>query len=347
MSPVMQTPFVCCLALCTLLFSQAPTAANTLTSSTDAFPLIALTARLNNSTLGFPTPPENFDLTYEIGGPKLRITPCLMNTVAALKQLALGDWEGKIVDGTEYRLDNYPEVSIVMTTPKRKRNVQARFVMWALSLGMYDMIEKKKFEFAQFEMLLNGQTLGWVQVVNHPPVTGFTAEKRQANGTLHVGSKSATLLSTNDTFALEPINITNVVTVDDADDPAEARLDVTFEPYGETLGVYDVFLPIMSGLTDMARSPSTHQSSGIIIGLQGYKGVICIFRASPPRTDPPFMEYGWVIRAISRIPTYMLEHARFGEVGFKIAVDGLEVASGRLSTAPDCSPDASPSAPLV
>lgn len=268
-----------------------------------------------------------------------------MNTVATLKQLALGDWDAKIIDGTEYRLDNYPEVSIVMTTPKRKRNVRAHFVMWAISLGVLDMFEKKKFEFAQFEMLLEGQTLGWVQMVNHPSGAGVTTEKRQANGSLHVGSKSATLLSMNETFAAEPINITNVVTMDTANDPDDARLDVDIDPYGDTLGVYDVFLPIISGLTDMAKSPSTHQSSGMVIGLEGFKGFICVLPALPLRPGPPFMEFGWLIRALSRIPTYMLEHRRFGEVNLKIAVDGINVAFGRLSKAPNCGPEASLSAP--
>lgn len=333
----MQIPFVFCFLILstTLLFSRALTASTTFTQGSDTLSLIALTSELNNLTLGIPKPPETFDLSYEIGGPKLRITSCLMNTIAALKELALGDWYDKVIDGTEYRLDNYPEVSIITTTPRRKRNIQARFVMWAVCLGVYDMISRKKFEFAQFEMSWYGQVLGWVQVVNQP-----------AGESPNPGNKSANLRYTNGTIGLEPINITNVVTLNNANDPDEARLSVTFEPYGTTLSVYDVFVPIMSGLTDMAQLPITHQTPGLIIGLEGFEGFICLLAAMPARTGPPYMEYGWLIRAIARIPAYMLEKGRFGEINIKIAVDGVDVSFGRLATKPDCDPDALLSASL-
>ena len=333
----------CSLTLFGLSFSQAlVAAATTFTPNADAATLATLTAGMNTSTLGIPPTPPEFDLTYEIGGPKLRITSCLMNTIAALKELALGDWDGKVIDGTEYRLDKYPEVSIVMTTPRRGNNVQAGFVLWAICLGVLDMISKKKFEFAQFEMSWKGQLLGWVQVVNHPPSAELKIEGRRANRTLALGNKSAALLGPNRTLGSEPINVTNVVTMDKANDPAEARLNVTFEPFGVTLGVYDVFVPIMSGLTDMAMFPSTSQSPGLIMGLDGFKGFICILPRSPLRTGPPFMEYAWLIRAITRIPMYMLEKSRFGEISMNIAVDGVNLGFGTLSQRPDCHPDASP-----
>ena len=341
MTPVMHILFSCFLILSALSLSQAQATATTLDTAADAFTLAALMPGLNYSIFGIPRPPPEFDLNYEIGGPKLRITSCLMNTVAALKVLALGDWDGKISDGTEYRLDDYPEVSIIMTTPRRRRNVQARFVMWAICLGVYDMIAKKKFEFAQFEMSWEGQLLGWVQVVNHPPGAGSRIEEKQTNGPLNSGNNSAASPSTNRTIGQELINITNVVTLNTTNDLPEARLNVSFEPYGVTLGVYDVFVPIMSGLTDMGKIPSTHESSGLIIGLVGFNGFICVLPAVPLRTSPPFMYYGTLVEAISRIPTYMLEKSRFGEINIRIAFDDVMVGFGRLSTRPDCDPDAS------
>ena len=331
----MQTSFFCFLAVSTLLVSQTLAVA-TPTPGTDA---TAPIFGLNKSTLGIPTPPETFDIIYTIGGPKLRLTSCLMNTIAALKELALGDWDGKVMDGTEYRLNKYPEVSIVITTPRRKRNVQARFVIWAIVLGVLDMISKNKFEFAQFEMLLDDQVLGWVQIINHPTGAALPTDERHFNGT-PMRNNAAFLLGTNHTAGLKPINATNILTMNNADDPAEARLNVTFKPYGDTLGIYDVFVPIMSGLADLAQFPSTHHSTGFIIGLQEFKGFICVLPVVPYRTTPPFMEYGWLIRMITRIPTYMLESGRFGEINIKIAVDEVTVGYGRLTTGPNCDPDA-------
>lgn len=327
--------FVYFLTLSTPLYSQALTAA-TVAPESDASALVTLIAGFKNSTLGIPIPPDEFHVTYSIGGPKLRITPCLMNTIAALKELALGDWDGKTRDGTEYRLDNYPEVSIIITSSKRRYSIQTRFVVWAICLGVFDMISKKKFEFAQFEMLWHEQVLGWVQVVNQPAGVGFTVEGTQSGNTLELGNKSTTLLGLKNATKLEPSNITNVVTMDNADDPAEARLDATFTYRGNNIGIYDVFVPIMSALTDMAQVSNTHQSGGLFVALEGFKGVICIFPAVPLRTRPPFLDNSWLIRTLARIPTYMLDNSRFGEVNISIAVDGAWVGFGRLGTMPDC-----------
>ncbi len=145
------------------------------------------------TSLGLPMPPAEFHIASTIGGPKLRITSCLMVTVAALKTLALGDWDAKIIDGTEYTLIGYPEVSILVSTPKRKRNIQARFVNWAITVGMYRMIRSKKFELAAFELRWSDELVGWVHIVNNAPGLGLTGGS-QINGTVAVAKRAAMLL---------------------------------------------------------------------------------------------------------------------------------------------------------
>lgn len=333
----MQFPLFWVLTLSTLFCRQTLVLTAILTpipGSGTPTPVEALNVGSINSTLGVPHLPEGFDLTYEIGGPKLRVTPCLMNAVAALKELALGEWDRRIIDGTEYRLDTYPEVSIIVTTPKRKRSVQAKFVTWAVCYGTYQMIWEKKFEFAQFEMSWQGQKLGWVQVVNHSPIRGLSVEERQSHVTLQLGNSSAASSSTNGLT-----NITNVISPENVNDPDDERLNVTFEPYGATVGIYDVFVPVMRGLTDMGRIPDDSESSGLMISLHGFNGFICFAPVLPLRTRPPILNYGWLIRTVARIPTYMLGKGRFGEVTIEVAVDRVNVGYGRLSKPPSCHVD--------
>lgn len=334
-TPAMQTSTLCFPALSTLLISQAP-AATTLTSSSVATipPFV-----------GFPEPPVSFELEREIGGPKISVTSCLMNTVAALKELALGSWDGKLLDGKEYRLDQFPEVSIVITLPGRRRNIPSRFVIWAIFFGVLEMISIKKFEFAQFEMKSSGVVMGWVHVTNNPNGATLFTEGKYSNGT-PIWNNTTSSPSTNRTAGLNPTNITNPTTTTNANDPAEARLNVNFIPEGDTLGINDVFAPVMSGLVDMAQYPKTHHSSVFVIGLvKEFKGTICIFPWMPMRTSPPFLEYGWLIRAIARFPAYMLEKRRFGAVRFEIYVDEVPVAFGALSLGPQCDPGALLAAP--
>ena len=333
----MQISLFCVLTLSTLFYGQTLELTATPTpipGSGTPTPVEALIVGSIDSTLGLPHLPEGFDLTYEIGGPKLRVTPCLMNAVAALKELALGEWDRRIIDGTEYRLDGYPEVSIIVTTPKRNRSVQAKFVTWAVCYGMYQMIWEKKFEFAQFEMSWQGQKLGWVQIVNHSPNPGLSEEERQSYATLHLGNNSAASPNTNGLT-----NITNVVTPENVNDPADARLNVTFEPYGDTVGIYDVFVSVMRGLSDMGKIPDDSESSGLMISLHGFNIFICFTPVLPLRTRLPTLNYGWLIRTVARIPTYMLGKGRFGEVTINVAVDEVNVGYGRLSTLPTCHVD--------
>ena len=288
---------------------------------------------LQNLTVGLPKPPLPFDVKIQIGGPKLRTTDCLLNVIEALKHLALGDFQAKIVDGTEYRLSAYPRVSIIVNTPRRKRNVLACYVMWALVLGVEEMIDNNKFELAQAQLKWNDELLGWVHFVDNPPSLTGLESGNNANETVDTAKRSIVeLLSSNSTIDLYSPNVTNIISTDTTNDPTEARLTTSFKPLPGNLGIYDVFFPIINAIADMADRPSDHQTQGLIGGFEGYKGIVCIILV--PHEGPPFLTYGWIIRAISRIPMWMVQQGRFGETEILMAVDGVEVGFGRVTVKP-------------
>lgn len=136
-------------------------------------------------------------------------------------------------------------------------------------------------------------------------------------------------VSVNGDGMVDGSDITTTVSTDAANDPAEARLTTIFEPVGTTLGIYDIFLPIMNALSDMAAYPRTHRSEGLVAGFEGRRGNMCIL---PVRA----LEYGWMIRALARILGFMLGVGRFGEVGVRVVLDGGEVAGGRVGGVPGC-----------
>lgn len=274
-------------------------------------PLNSTILRDDNHTLSVPEEPPRLALSYEIGGAKLNTTSCLMSALFALKTLALGDWVAKIQDGTEYHDNAYPEVSITVNTPRRKRSLQARYVVWAVFGGVRRIMEEKRFEFTQVEVRWNGELVGWVHFVNNavrtPTRQGLDVSKR--GSPLVPGGRSIRSLS--------------------AIDADETRLQVDFVPVGERLGIYDVFLPIMNSLTDMAAYSSTLRTDALIAGYDTRVGVVCLLLTSP-------LEYMWVARAIARIPRYMLEERRFGEVTMVVNLDGVKRATGRVSKAEIC-----------
>lgn len=325
--------------LSSILLKEAAASANVSTILSDPLNSTDLNTGLLNATLGgIPRPPVNFDVEYEIGGAKLKVTACLMNSIGALKELALGDWQASIVDGTEYRLESYPEVEIVVNAPRQKGKIQARFVIWAITLGVYEMIASKKFEFAQFQMTWNKEVVGWVHVVDNPPARGLpTIGGSESNGTLDVEKRVIRPRAVNTTTGSDLVNISNVIDTSDLADAEDARLTVTFSGFGKTLSIFDVFIPIMIGLSDLATYPNAYRSPGFVVALQDYKAGICIFSVISERTGAPLLEYKWLIRMLLRIPEYMLQEHRFGEVNIKMDVDGVRVGWGRMSNFP-CEP---------
>lgn len=122
-------------------------------------------------------------------------------------------------------------------------------------------------------------------------------------------------------------------------DAEDDRLVTTFEPQGDTLlRIYDVFVPIMGALCEMAPNPSSYRSNGLIEGLEGFAGAICILPSLPLRVDPPHLEFRWMIRALSRIPAYMLEQRRFGDIKMDLTVDGVPIGYGALNHLPENCP---------
>jgi len=195
------------LGLLFLFFGQTLTASDD--STLEDWPVSSIGRNLTTFSWGIPTPPAAFHIASTIKGPKLRTTSCLMVAVAALKSLALGDWDAKIIDGTEYALNNYPEVSILVSTPKRKRNIQACFVNWAITVGVHRMIIYKKFELAAFELRWGNDLVGWVHIVNNPSRLDLT-DGSQINGTVIVARKAATLPGTMSTYPRRCNSISSV-----------------------------------------------------------------------------------------------------------------------------------------
>ena len=294
-------------------------------------------SRLTNLSLGSRVdPPKSYQVTFEIGGAPLDKTALFLNTVEALKILALDDPDAQVADNTEYVSTQYPKVSFVVNTATKKRTVKVKHVLWAIFSGVHEIILQKKFEFAQFEMTWNGNLLGWVHAVNNPAAPGLVLEGNSSNNTLEVARRSLAAPPTNVT-GFGDANVTNLVNADLSNDPDEARLIVDLEPIGTKLGIYDVLFPVMQALSEMAFYPTSQQTQGIIAGYEGTIGIVCIIGVEPRRSQTPFLQYGWMIRAISRIPVYAITH-RLGELEIVIAVDEVVLGYGRLSNLTTCVP---------
>ena len=76
-----------------------------------------------------------FGFVQVLGDIKLRPVPCLLNSVNAALQLALGDFEGFISEKV-FRLDSHPQVEIAVVPDDEGGSIPQKYAVWGLSIGI-------------------------------------------------------------------------------------------------------------------------------------------------------------------------------------------------------------------
>ena len=82
-------------------------------------------------------------------GPKLPLISCLVNTVEFLMILGLRDFSGSM-EAVAWKLDEYPQVGMVVTPLTEDGKIERRFVVWGLGEGVAHMIHLNRFQAVTF-----------------------------------------------------------------------------------------------------------------------------------------------------------------------------------------------------
>lgn len=93
-----------------------------------------------------------FKIEVSFDGPRLPLISCLMGTVELLVTLGSRDFSGSIEE-VAWKLDDYPEVGMVISPKKEGGRIELRFVIWGLSQGAAHMIHLIRFQAVVFTLL--------------------------------------------------------------------------------------------------------------------------------------------------------------------------------------------------
>ena len=96
-------------------------------------------------------PDLRFKIQIHWDGRKFPLISCLMNTVEFLGILGLEDFFGSI-EQVAWKLDDYPEVGMIVSPSTEGGIIERRFVIWGLSQGVTHMIHSKRFETVTFTL---------------------------------------------------------------------------------------------------------------------------------------------------------------------------------------------------
>ena len=103
----------------------------------------------NRPVVGSPDP--RFKTEVSFNGPRLPLISCLMNTVEFLMIFALQDFSGNTKE-VAWKLDEYPEVGMVISPSTEDRTIEIRFVVWGLSQGAAQMIHLNRWQAVTFTL---------------------------------------------------------------------------------------------------------------------------------------------------------------------------------------------------
>ncbi|KAL9066874.1 MAG: hypothetical protein Q9161_007293 [Pseudevernia consocians] len=301
---------------------------HTITSPSQTLSSTFATSPLVNTTTLDTTIDPRFGFTAVYGETTLPLTPCFMNVVELLAQYAELDWLSRARERHGVVLPEYPQVEIAVLPAAPATSVEVRLVVWGIWVGIRDIISRRQFYDAEFEVLWEGEVVAYIYITGamDPQVTG-------SNGTLDSDEPLTLLPSPNETTSGILGSSNGTQTSSDALNVGTFNWRPYFTPEAKALTVTEVFLTVMAGLKNAAPHPASDKVPGpyASAAMDVYANVqFYLHRRRTPRTRPPYFQYIHIIKALRLVPGYMLEKKRFCELFFSIEVSSLPVGEGYL-----------------
>ena len=270
-------------------------------------------------------------------------TSVLMNAVNVMVQLALQDFESPMTRKI-FALDTsrYSNVEIII----RPWNDAATATMLSgfAVLGLYDIIQSilsdptRRFMEIFSNFVYDGVDVGWLRIKRR---TVSTATLNHPNSPLSIEQptippypKPANPLNQTTERLAQPTNNTSITTAP-WDDP---HLDLTITQGRATFTIYELFLSVLTFISELALSPRTGLVQDFTMTIikppitaPGQHIVIAFKNRRTAAVKPPYLQVEWLIKAFGSLPEYMLTHGAFRDVrSMKVGVVGVEVGWGYM-----------------
>jgi len=304
----------------------------------------------NFSSLGIGGGNPIYRLVPHLLGGKFNSIDCLLTTVDAALQLALGDYDGALIEPMVFNLDGHSTVEIILSPlgDYGRTSIPWKFAVWALNDSISYMIKRGiPLQVSRFVIHFQGETIGSVvyRFTDRPGLNQLSINDlnptRLAPRPLNSTSKSLSLLLGNLTTSEvngdpsantdeRPLRNTTVAANIHPD------LDVRFLLLGDVVGYYDIFYTALDLLRDLAPYRLTTRllaESHYIQWSNFYVTARDPNRAPRTIKHPPYFQLEWFIRALAQMPAFMVEQDDFREVEITIIVDDIRVGEVFLTKA--------------
>ena len=301
--------------LCSLLLLGTP--------FTVSKPMRLKSLQLSKRVTDSPIPPD-FQFIHDYSTfARLSFDMAFVNTIEALKTLALGDFEGR-TNTPRFSTTKYPRPVITITSPNGA-TYKRKYAIWGLVLALNYLAVPSQCGMSHFTFMWHGVAVLKIlyDVPSGNPVASIGTSKRDAS-TISlptrqmIGRTISPRLDNSPSTSLKlPLNATSL---------SNARLQVSTKYLGKSKAKLDLVLAILFVLSQAAAFPA-HQQVPIIWAPE-IQERDCLFHVeSSVRSSPPLMTYAWVIEVVSRTANYLIDHHIWQDLEVFAYVDGVLIGT--------------------
>lgn len=245
------------------------------------------------------------------------------NTIAALRQLALGDFDG-LMFGQRFVTSKFPNTPITLVT--RSGQIQRRYVVWGLLLALAFMTEETGLCVTTFALLWQGMSVGRLTF-------GIPGMLSQAPESHTNGTESTTPGSVS---SIDGFNVTNRPassggSANDADLSSYAtRVTVAITRSGDNLNPHDVFMGIAGALAEAAERNPEQRIDEWSSQLWNFDSRFDTRQVRLFRAEQPLYTFRVLIESLAEVTDYFVNYQAFYEISAIIKVNQVMVGISRL-----------------
>ncbi|KAL8674778.1 MAG: hypothetical protein Q9168_000862 [Polycauliona sp. 1 TL-2023] len=307
----------------TRLAASAPLDANgrALPSSQGVGPSILVPTRTDLSQIDIP---EGFTIQLRYGLPGPPPECYFYNTIIALEGVALGDYDG-FMPLQHTSTHRFP--TPVIQFYGMGMGVPRKYLVWGFVMSIWKMLYTSTFKYCLVILYYHGVEVGGIlygpqedipSSLLHRPAKEENTQTTTPN-LLSAASDPSITTTTSNSSQSDLKNITSIRV-------AANRVTVAINPFGDPIPPNNIYMTIISALSEAAIHPSTDRLQEPFSSQ--FSNMPCHFVTRPimpARRTSPIYEWGHLIQALPQVMEYMIARPSFRESSMSIKFDGVTV----------------------
>lgn len=282
-------------------------------------PSVSMAPRANLSQVAVP---QDFKIFPRSGGQYLPREGFFYNTVLALKDVALGNYN-TIMPIQRFTSERFPEPLIQFYG--NGAGLPRRYLVWGFLMSIWNILFTSDFRTSLVTLYYRSAEVGGILFGPQDRGTGSLRLPATKENTTVTPPSDPSNGATND-YPYHPAN--NLP----SNNPLPSnRVTIETSPFGAAMPARTVYMALISALSEAAVHGATDRLEETFTShFDGFACSLVTRPVMPPRRTPPVYQWGHLIVALPQVMQEFVGRAEFRESSLSIKVDGVTVGLARF-----------------